>query len=70
MLLPRQELCEAKSWTRPTLSDAWDATNWDGRLAVTLEVFQVLKRWHRMEERTNHTTTNVENEPERLFTAP
>ena len=34
------------------------------------EGFQVLQRWHRMEERTNHTTTNVENERERLLTAP
>ena len=28
-VVSRTELCEAKSWTRQTLSDAWDATNWD-----------------------------------------
>ena len=36
------------------------------RLAVTLEVVQAVQRWHRMEQRQNHTTTNVENESEQL----
>ena len=44
---------------------AWDATI--SRLTVTLEVVRVVQRWHRMGERTNHTTTNVENEAERLL---
>ena len=30
MQLPRTELCEAKSWTRQILSDAWELMNWDG----------------------------------------
>ena len=34
-------------------------------LTDTLEAAQALERWHRMEERSNHTTTNVENESER-----
>ena len=102
-----------KSWTKQTLSDAWDATNWEGlcgtpwqmvapgvkrrepqrtkkerdlecqrlwwtalhrlsredsmcclltpRLAVKLDVVRVVQRWHRMEERSNPTTLNVEN---------
>ena len=28
--LPGTELCEAKSWTRQTLGDAWESTNWEG----------------------------------------
>ena len=32
------------------------------RLTVTQEGVQIAQHWHRMEERSNHTTTNVENE--------
>ena len=100
-----------KSWTRQTLSDAWDkcGTPWQmvapevkrrepqrtkkerdlecqrlwwtalhrlsredsmcclltPRLAVKLDVVQVVQRWHRMEERPNPTTLKVENESDR-----
>ena len=30
----------------------------------------VVKRWHRMEDRANHTTANVENESELLLREP
>ena len=30
LCITRMELCEAKSWTRQTLSDAWESTNWKG----------------------------------------
>ena len=39
------------------------------RLAVTLEVVPVVQ-WHRTEERSNHTATNVENESEKLSREP
>ena len=34
------------------------------RLTVTQGFVWVVQHWHRMEERSNHTTTNVENETE------
>ena len=37
------------------------------RLTVTQEVVRVVQRWHRMQERSNHTTSNVENESKRLL---
>ena len=37
------------------------------RLTVTLKVVQVVQRPHRMEERSNRTTTNLEKESERLI---
>ena len=40
------------------------------RLTVTLEVVRVVQRWHRVDERSNHTTMNVENESERLLREP
>ena len=36
------------------------------RLAVTLEVFHVVQRWHRMEEQQSHTTMNAEKESEQV----
>ena len=112
-----------KSCTRQTLSDAWDATNFDGlcgtlwqmvapefeverksqltkkerdfhcqalwwqepwrlsqedstcclltsELTVTQEVVWLVQHWHRMEERSNHTAANGENESERLLREP
>ena len=115
--ITKNGVVRGKSWTRQTLSDAWDATNWDGlsgtpwqkvapevkrrepqrtkqeldlecrrlwwkalhrlsredsmcclltsRLAVKLDVVRVVQRWHRMEERSNPRTLNVENASER-----
>ena len=40
------------------------------RLTVTLEVVRVVPRWHRVEEQSNHTTTNVKDEAERLSKEP
>ena len=40
------------------------------RLMVTHEVVWVVQRWHRMEERSSHTKTNVENESERSSREP
>ena len=37
------------------------------RLTVTLEVVRAVRRWHRMEERSNYTTTNAENGSDKLF---
>ena len=30
LCITKNEVVRGKSWTRQTLSDAWDATNWDG----------------------------------------
>ena len=30
MCITKNGVAQGKSWTRQTLSDAWDATNWDG----------------------------------------
>ena len=37
---------------------------------VKLEVVPVVQRRHHMEERSNHTTMNVENESEQLLREP
>ena len=123
LCITKNRAVRARSWTRQTLNDARESTNWDGlcatpwqmvtlelkltkkvasdkqgaglplprieveripqvaprafcvcrqtsRLTVILEVVWVVQRWHRMEERSNHTTTNDENESKLLLGEP
>ena len=51
----------AEKFQRPTPEDS-TCCLLTSRLTVTLEVVQVVQRWHRLEERPNHTTPTVENE--------
>ena len=34
-----------KSWTRQTLSDAWDATNWDGLCGTQWQMVALELKW-------------------------
>ena len=106
--LPKNGVVRGKSWTRQTLSDAWESTSWGGlcgtpwqmvalelkltqkvkadkegagpplpRIVVEIipeaepeEVVRFVQRWQRMEERSNHTMTIVENESERSLREP